>query len=161
MNHLIFAYKENKVYVTQIIACCMNIYSTKGDMIGSVGEKGNKELEFDYPVGLDVSTEMNRIYIAEPKNHRVQCLNVDLTFNSFIEDIVGAFDVKLTSLDIVVLSCISPCISLYNYSHQSIRHMVTRGEGSQVVDPDCICLDAAYNILISDFEVSLRVCILP
>ena len=144
--------KENKVYVTQYVGCCMNIYYTKGDMIGSVGKKGNKELEFDSPAGLDVSTEMNRIYIAEYDNDRVQCLNLDLTFNSFIEDIFGAFDVKLTSFDIVVLSYNSPCISLYNYAHQSIRHMITRGEGCQVVLPDCICLDAAYNILISDLK---------
>ena len=144
--------KENKVCVTQYVGCCMNIYSTKGDMIGSVGKKGNKELEFDKPVGLDVSTEMNRIYIAEQENHRVQCLNLDLTFNSFIEDIFGACDVKLTSFDIVVLSYINPCISLYNYAHQSIRHMVAHGEGCQVVEPDCICLDAAYNILISDLK---------
>ena len=144
--------KENKVYVTQYMACCMNIYSTKGDMIGSVGKKGNKELEFDSPAGLDVSTEMNRIYIAEHENYRVQCLNLDLTFNSFIKDIFGAWAVKLTSFDIVVLSYISPCISLYNYAHQSIRHMITQGEGCQVVNPNYICLDAAYNILISDYE---------
>ena len=31
-------------------------------MIGYVGNKGNKELEFDYPCGLEVSTEMNRIH---------------------------------------------------------------------------------------------------
>ena len=144
--------KENKVYVTQYVGCCMNIYSTKGDMIGSVGEKGNKELEFDSPLGLDVSTEMNRIYIAELKNNRVQCLNLDLTFNSFIEDTFGAIGVKLTSFDIVVLCLKSPSISLYNYAHQSIRHMVTRGEGCQVVLPFCLCLDAAYNILISDLK---------
>ena len=144
--------KESRVYVTQLFSGCMNVYSTKGDILQSVGKEGNKESEFDQPMGLDVSTELNRLYIAEYGNNRVQCLNLDLTFNSFIKDILGAIDVKLTSFDIVVLSCSSPCVSLFNYSHQSIRHMVAVGEGCQLVVPSCICLDAASNIIICDIE---------
>ena len=144
--------KDNRIYVTQFESCCMNIYSTKGELLQSVGKKGKNELEFGCPLGLDISTEMNRVYIAERDNNRVQCLNLDMTFNSFIEDIYGASDVKLTSVDIVVLCYRSPCISLYNYSHQSIRSMVTQGEGCQVVNPLSICLDAAANILITDNE---------
>ena len=94
---------DNRIYVTQFESCCMNIYSTKGELFQSVGKEGENELEFDYPIGLDISTEMNRIYIAEHKNNRVQCLNLDLTFNSFIKNTSGAVDVKLSSVDIVVL----------------------------------------------------------
>ena len=60
-------------------------------------------MEFDKPCGLDDSTELNRVYIAEYGNDRTHCLNLDLSFHSIIGDLFGAKDVKLTSEEIVIL----------------------------------------------------------
>ena len=144
--------KQNKVYVTQNSSHCLNVYSTEGKYLDSVGVKGKNELEFDQPKGLDISTEKDRIYLAEYENDRIQCLNLDLKFNSFIDNIYGAMDVKLTSDEIVVLSCRNPCVSLYTYSHQLIREMIPKGEGNPIVKPVSFILDEAANILITDFE---------
>ena len=144
--------KQNKVYVTQWSSHCLNVYSTEGKYLDSVGVKGKKELEFEQPRGLDISTEKYRIYIAEQEIDRIQCLNLNLTFNSFIDSIYGAKDVKLTSNEIVVLSARNPCVSLYTYSHQLIREMIPSGEGNPVVTPFSFILDEAANILITDFE---------
>ena len=144
--------KQNKVYVTQYSSHCLNVYSTEGKYLDSVGEKGKNELEFVQPRGLDISTEKDRIYIAEYENYRIQCLNLDLKFNSFINDIYGAMDVKLTSNEIVVLSARNPCVSLYTYSHQLIREMIPKCESNTVVKPFSFILDEAANILITDFE---------
>ena len=65
--------KQNKIYVTQWRCHCLNVYSTEGKYLNSVGVKGKEELQFDVPAGLDVSTDKNRIYIADSHNHRVQC----------------------------------------------------------------------------------------
>ena len=143
--------KQNKVYVTQFSSHCLNVYSTEGKCIKSVGVKGKNELEFDLPRGLDISTEKDRIYIAEYGNDRIQCLNLNLTFNSFINNIYGAMDVKLTSNEIVVLSARNPCVSLYTYSHQLIREMIPRGEGNPIDDPCYFILDESLNILIADY----------
>ena len=143
---------QNKIYVTQYDSHCLNAYSTEGKYLNSVGVKGNEELQFDLPRGLDVSTDKNRIYIAEYGNHRVQCLNLNLEFNSFIEVIFGAFDVKLTSGEIIVSSGRNPCVSLYTYSHQLIREIIPRGEGNPVFLPSCLILDKSSNILITDFR---------
>ena len=142
--------KQNKVYVTQLWSHCLNVYSTEGKYLKSVGMKGKKELEFDRPGGLDISTDKDRIYIAECENNRVQCLNLNLKFNSFIHNIFGASDVKLTSNEIVVLSFLNPCVSLYTYSHQLIREMIPRGEDNPVLAPFNLILDEAVNILITD-----------
>ena len=144
--------KQNKVYVTQYNSHCLNVYSTEGKYLNSVGMKGKKELEFDGPGGLDISTDRDRIYIAELDNSRVQCLNLDLTFNSSIDAIYGALDVKLTSDEIVVLSLRNLCVSLYTYSHQLIREMIPRGEGNPVVYPSFLTLDKSLNILFSDLK---------
>ena len=143
--------KQNKVYVTQYTPHCLNVYSTEGKFLKSVGVKGKKELEFDRPRGLDISTDTDRIYIAENDNNRVQCLNLNLKFSSFI-DVLGARDVKLASDEIVVLSLHNPCVSLYTYSHQLIRKMILSGEGNVVVHPSYFVLDKSLNILITDFE---------
>ena len=143
--------KQNKVYVAQSGLNCLNVYTTEGNNVKSVGVRGNGKLEFDKPRGLDVSSGKDRIYIAEFENDRVQCLNLDLTFNSFIDHIYGARDVKLTSNEIIVLSLQNPCVSLYTYSHQLIREMIPRGEGYPVVTPCFVSIDESLNILITDF----------
>ena len=143
--------EPNKVYVTQWSSHCLNVYSTEGKYLDSVGVKGKNELEFDKPLGLDISTDKDRIYIAEYGNVRIQCLNLNLKFDSFINNIYGAIDVKLTSNEIVVLSARNPCVSLYTYSHQLIREMIPCGEGNSVFGPFSFILDEAANILITDF----------
>ena len=144
--------KHKKVYVTQFSSHYVNVYSTEGKFLNSVGVKGKKELEFDGPRGLDISTDRDKIYITEYENDRVQCLNLDLKFNSFIDTVYGARDVKLTSDEIVVLSCRNPCVSLYTYSHQLIREMIPFGKSNVVVHPSFFFLDKSLNILITDFK---------
>ena len=142
----------NRVYVTHIRAHSLTVYSTEGKYIQSVGRRGNKELEFNYSTGVAVSTVTNLIYICDNSNNRIQCLNLNLTFNSFIPKVTYSRDIKLTPEDIVVLTAKNLCIQFYNYSHQLIREILTRGEGNQVIDPLYFCLDREFNILMTDFS---------
>ena len=109
-------------------------------------------MRFDGPMGLDISTEFHRIYIAEFENDRIHCLNLDLSFHSIIDDVLGSQDVKLTPEEIIVLSNRNPCVSLYSYSHQLIREMIHCGETCQLKSPCRFILDTSFNILIADYE---------
>ena len=140
----------NRFYVTQLNAHSLIVYSTEGKYIQSVGEKGNKELEFNCPTGVAVSTVTNLVYLCDYRNNRIQCLNLNLTFNSFIPNVTYPRDIKLTPEDIVVLTDGNPCIRFYDYSHQLIREIITRGEGNQVIEPRYFCLDREFNILMAD-----------
>ncbi|KAI6657215.1 RING finger protein nhl-1-like [Oopsacas minuta] len=142
---------QHKVYVTQYRSCCMNVYSMRGKLLHSVGVEGKNELEFDGPSGIDISIDKNSIYIAELRNHRVQCLNLDLSFNFFILDIYGARDVKLTSSEVVILCYCDPCLIIYNYAHESIRHMVSKEVGKLVINPARLFVDESGNIVITDY----------
>ncbi|KAI6658374.1 RING finger protein nhl-1-like isoform X2 [Oopsacas minuta] len=141
---------QDKVYVPQFHSCCLNIYSMRGQLLHSVGSKGKNELEFDSPLGIDISIDKNSIYITELQNDRVQCLNLDLSFHSFIPDIYGAKDVKLTSTEVVMLCCSDPCLIIYNYAHESVRHMITTGVRKLIINPECLFVDEFANILITD-----------
>ena len=143
---------QNNVYITQFESNLLSVYSTDGKYLQSVGGKRKNSLEFDGPCGLDISTEMNRIFIAELCNHRIHCLNLDLTFHSFIDDIFGAKDVNLTPEEIVVLSCKFACVSLYSYSNQLIRRMIPFGKDSQLKSPGHFVLGECFNLYITDLD---------
>ena len=145
----------NRVYVTQLSANSLTVYSTEGKYIQSVGRYGMEELEFIHPRGVAVSTVNNIIYICDCWNNRVQCLNLNLTFNSFIPNVNYPRNIKLTPQDIVVLTAGSPCIQFYDYSHQLIREIVTQGEGDQVINPLYFCLDREFNIIVTDFSADI------
>ena len=141
----------NRVYVTQYSAHYLTVYSTKGRYIESVGKEGDKELEFNCPRGVAVSTvKKNLIYICDQWNNRIQCLTLNLTFNSFIPKVTHPRDIKLTPQGIVVLTAGIICIRFYNYSHQLTRQLIKRGEGNQVINPQYFCLDSEFNILMTD-----------
>ena len=141
--------KHNKVYVTQFRANLLTVYSTDGKYLQSVGGEGNDNLEFDGPSGLDISNELDRIYIAEHGNDRIQSLNLDLSFHSIIDDIYGSKDVQLTPKEIVVLSARNPCISLYSYTHQLIREMIPHGKTYHLISSYAFVVDESFNILIT------------
>ena len=143
---------QEKVYVTQSIGCSLNIYSLQGNFLYTIGKEGGGELEFKDPRGITVSTEWRRIYICEFDNNRVQCLNLDLSFNCFISDIKHAKDVKLTAEEIVVLCSGNPCIRIYNASHHLSRQMISKGEDSdsQVWSAGSLLLDSDLNIIMAD-----------
>ena len=141
---------QDKLYVTQHSSNCLNVYSRHYRLLNSVGREGMKELEFKYPRGLAISSEWSRMYICEFHNHRVQCLNLDFSFNSFIPKILGANDVKLTPQEIVILCSSNPCVLIYNPSHQLSRQIITHGEGNQVEKISCFYIDRHSNILLSD-----------
>ena len=141
----------SKVYVTQFFGNSLSVYSPEGRYIQSVGREGKEELEFVCPRGVAVSTVNNLIYICDCWNNRIQCLNLDLTFNSFISEVTHPRDIKLTSQEVVVLTVGSHCFHFYDYSHQLIREIMTR-ECNQVIDPWYFCLGKDFNILMTCYS---------
>lgn len=144
--------REGKVYVTQYSSHYLNVYNTLGELMGFVGGQGNGELCFNGMAGIDVSIEKCRIYVAELNNSRIQCLNIDLTFHSYISHILGPKDVKLTSDEVIVLCHASPCLIIYNYEHQSIRHLIFKGAGKDINFPAYLFVDQVGNFLITDYR---------
>ena len=84
----------------------------------------NGELEFNNPTCVAVSTVNSLItFVTLAWYSRIQCLNLNLTFHCFIPNTNHPFDVILTPQSILVLTSGSPCVQLYDYSHQLIREM--------------------------------------
>ena len=141
---------NNSVYVTQYGGNCLNEYTAEGKFLKLVGKQGNKKLEFNWPRGVAASNDKNRIYVCDYFNKRIQCLNLNLTFNSVISDIPFPRNIKTTAEEIVVLTEGEHWIRYYNYTHQLSRKIIPRGAGGHVTNPFYFCLDAEQNILITD-----------
>ena len=149
LNPVCICIHKGKVYVTQWGIHCINVYNTKGKMLQSVGKFGQGKLEFERPMGIAISTE-SIVYICDNFNFRIQCLNLDLEFDSFIPEIFRPRDVKLTQKEILVLKRGNPYVCIFNYSHYLIREIIQCGNGSHLFKPLYFCLDTEHNILMTD-----------
>ena len=92
--------------MTEMIYIC-NVYVTSehklqkfsrdGHLIKTVGQKGNKEGEFDYPGG--VRLHICHVYVCDRDNHRIQVFDCELNFIRSIDSRGsgrGEFNVPLT-----------------------------------------------------------------
>ena len=138
---------QDKVYVVQYTRNCLNVYSINGEFLRSVGRRGSNKLQFCGARSIDISIDRNRIYITEFQNKRVQCLNLDLTFHSFISDIKKPKCVKLTSNEILVLCLVIPYLQIYNCEHQLIRKAIWM---QPELNPYRLCIDKVGNYVITD-----------
>ena len=144
-------FNNDQVFVTQFLGFCVNIYSTNGEYVTSVGSRGDKKLEFNSPLGIEFSEYTNSIYICDRNNNRIQILNLDLTFNSFITGLIDPTDIKVNEEEIFILDRKNPCLHVYNYEHQLIREFISFGYFSyEVFKSNHFCMDRRGNILMTD-----------
>ena len=146
-------FHKSQIYVTQYCSHAVNTYSTNGEFIISKGNKGNKQLQFDCPFGICSSELNNSLYICDRNNNRVQILNPDLSFNSFVLGLINPRDVKVAREEILVLDSQNPCIHVYNSEHELMRELISYGNAEcQVSYSLHFCIDRDSNILFTDFS---------
>ena len=143
---------QNKVFVTQLSANCINMYELEGKLIKSVGSEGNGKAQFNYPVGLDVSDRNNNIYVCDFYNHRIQILTKELKYHSMLRIYLlrDPLDVKVTRDRVLVLARSDPCMFVFNSDHVLINRLITKGDSKQTSNPRRFDIDREYNIIMSD-----------
>ena len=145
---------QNTVFVAQYHGNCLNMYELDGKLIKSVGSKGNGEVQFNNPRGLDVSDRTNNIYVCDFNNHRIQILTEELKYHSMlgIDLLRLPLDVKVTRYRVLVLDESDPCMFVFDSDHVLTNRLITRGVGKQTNTPYCFDIDREYNIIMSDFN---------
>ena len=113
--------------------------------------RGSQIGEFNNPANLTVSTNGD-VYVTDYRNNRVQILNSSLQhLRTLTEQLIERpLDVKLTA-DYVLCED-NPCVHVFSHSGERLRSLVSRGDYMQVTHPRFFCLDAAENIIISDYS---------
>ena len=147
-------FHNGEVLVTQHRGNCVNVYTIECRFLGSIGNKGNNQLQFKNPFGICSSKYTGTVYICEWGNNRVQVLNLDLSFNSFILGLFEPKAIQVTIKEIFVLDTNNPCIHVYNYEHELIRELISYGMATkQVSRSSNFCIDQDSNILITDQSI--------
>ena len=145
-------FDDNRMYVTQFTGNVITVYTEKGEFVQSIGSLGDSLLQFKSPLGICYSGNSNAFYICERDNNRVQVLDHNLSFDSFILGLCKPVDVKASGTELFILDRQNPCFHVYNNEHQLIREVISLGdEGCQVCKPVHFCLDTLSNILLTDY----------
>ena len=120
-------------------------------LVTKQGNGGSQIGEFNCPLNLTVSTNGD-VYVADWRNNRVQILNSSLQhLRTLTEQLIRLpCDIKLTADEVYVLCDDNPRVHVLSYAGERLRSLVSRGYQIQVTSPECFCLDAAENIIISD-----------
>ena len=59
-------------------------FSPQGQLLATVGTRGNGQLQFQNPYDISFNSTNNKVYVVDNSNHRIQVLNSDLTFSAII-----------------------------------------------------------------------------
>ena len=122
-------------------------------LVTKQGTRGSQIREFNYPLNLAVSTNGD-VYVADYGNKRVQILNSSLQHLRTLTEQLIEFprDIKQTTDEVYVLCKDNPCLHVFSHAGERLRSLVSGGDQMQVTNPLYFCLDAAENIIISDWS---------
>ena len=116
------------------------------------GTKGSGEGQLNYPTGV-ITDSNGDVYVTEYRNNRVSVFSKDLDFLKHLctHQLNSSRDVKVTLNNVVVLDNGPICIHFFSRSGTLLRSCVTQGEDRIMSEPRFFCLDAAGNILITEY----------
>ena len=159
MNPWGIAVDKQSIFVTDICHNALFQFKKKNfKEINRTGTRGNKEGELNRPHGVCVDTNGD-VFVADCANHRLSIFSKLLKFKTCIG--VGQLcqpqDVKLSADRIVVLDWSPKCVHFFSREGHLLSScvcLVTDPETRDclVTDPYFFCLDAADNIIISDWK---------
>ena len=150
---------QNKVFVTQARGNCINMYELRGNLIKSVaGNAENGIPQFNNPQGIDVSNRINKIFVCDTDNYRIQILTRELKFHSLLG--LGILskprDIKVTRDIIMVLDHSDLCTSMviFNSDHIVTNRLsiASRTNNKQQDGHYCFDIDREYNIITSNYN---------
>ena len=151
------AVHNDNVYVTDTLKDFVFHFKVESDiyLVAGLGGLGSGLGQFDKSRQLAVSTNGD-VFVTDYNNNRIQILNSDLYYLRHISHLsmLRPRDIKLTPVEVFVLCQSSPCVSVFSYSGDLLRSLITRGIGMQVRDPLFFSLDSDCNLLLSDTSSS-------
>ena len=131
-------------------------FTSSGELIKCVGQKGREEGEFDEPRGVTLYN--NQVYMCDRNNHRIQVFDLDLNFVRSIGSHGtgrGEFDAPLdvkfdTAGNMYVAEYGNKGVQVMDISGHFIRSFGQEGEG-KLVGPSALHIADEF-VYVSDFN---------
>ena len=131
-------------------------FTSRGELIKCVGQRGRKKGEFDVVRGLTVHRE--QVYVCDRDNHRIQVFDLDLNFIRSIGshgkgrgEFYDPYDVKFdTAGNMYVADLVNDRVQVMDRSGQFIREFGQEGEG-KLNRPSALHFADKY-VYVSDYS---------
>ena len=153
---------NSNLLVTDVSYSNVQLYTSKGMLVKSVGSVGSKQLQFTYPVGIKRNASNGKIYVTEwEANHRVQILNPDLSYHGkfgtkgsgkgqFESPSDVAFDRKGNAY---VVDSDNHRIEVFTADGRYLREFGRRGtKEGRLYLPSSICIDKDDMVYVTEIE---------
>ena len=153
--------RSGSVYVVDGKLCCIQKFTSDGNLIANVGKKGKKALEFNSPVGIAVHPTSQKVYVADNANHRIQILNPDFTFFGVFgkcgygeRELNFPWDVAFDSAgNVYVADSWNHRIQVFTENGKHLRQIGRKGKGKgEVAWPSSVCIDAEDFVYIAEAQ---------
>ena len=138
---------------------CIQRFTAGGKFLTAVGKVGNKHLEFNNPVGVVVDHRNGKVYICDRQNHRVQILNIDLTFSSSFGSYGSGdgqfsypWDIALGSAgNVYVADGVNYCIQVFTAEGKFLRKFGKEGSGDgELRFPSSVSIDSDDIVYVTE-----------
>ena len=153
---------DSNLMVTDVSHSNVQLCTSKGKLLKSVGNVGSKRLQFTYPVGIKRNASNGKIYVTEwETNHRVQILNPDLSYHKkfgtkgsekgqFASPSDVAFDQKG---NVYIVDSDNHRIEVFTADGRYLREFGRRGtKEGRLYLPSSICIDSDDMVYVSEVE---------
>ena len=147
-----------RLYVADTTAHAIIMYNLQGGFISSIGRRGTRDGEFNYPAALAIGRD-GRLYVNDSLNFRIQIFNPDGTFVSLFGkhgDGIGEFtQPKGVALDseghIYVADAVFDTVQIFNASGELLLNFGQAGQGpGNLWMPSTVFIDETNRIFVSD-----------
>ncbi|KAL9656468.1 hypothetical protein ABK040_005232 [Willaertia magna] len=113
---------KNQLVVSDSWDNCIKVFSTGGRRIKTIGTKGNRNSEFNYPSGITFDFVNRRYIVCDEENHRIQIFDENFEHvKTFSEEDKRKFEhprktlIDYNTRNLYVLDKDNSCIKVYKY----------------------------------------------
>ena len=133
----------------------------EGKHMTAFGKIGSGPLEFSFPCGLGVSND-GKIYICDTFNHRVQVLNIDLSFHHYLgiegnppAKLVQPYDIAFDSSGKIFVADYSDhSVKMYSPQGGFIGQITSKGENEVLKNPVSVHVNKNDHVFVGEEKTS-------
>ena len=151
--------RHDNIIVADTVNNRIQKFTSEGKFISSVGMAGSDPLQFKLPISVRFNPKNGKLYVCEEGNHRIQILEINLTFHStfgtqgnkngeFANPAGVAFD---SSGNVYIADFSNHRVQVFTPEGVFLRKFGTLGSGpGQLNCPIGIALDRRDRVYVSD-----------
>ena len=133
----------------------------EGKHMTPFGKIGSGPLEFSFPCGLGVGND-GKIYICDTFNHRIQILNIDMSFHQYLgidgqppAKLVQPYDIAFDSYGKIFIADYSDhCIKMYSPQGEFLGQITSKGEQEVLKNPVSVHVNKNDHVFVGEEKTS-------